>query len=174
MKIFKWIQVVMLMLGAAFAGGAQARAEVVSQMVGVKVVAGADGRESIESADTVKPGDVIEYRVDYRNKGDESARALEVTLPIPAGLEFLPDSARPGEVRASLDGKTYQAIPLKRRVKGADGREVEQLVPLAEYRSLRWNAAALGAGKGSRFTARMRVNSAAEALAAPVTGTPAR
>jgi uncharacterized repeat protein (TIGR01451 family) len=174
MKYFKSISITLLVLGAVFAGGAQARAEVVSQLVGVKVVVAADGKEAVESADTVQPGDVIEYRVDYRNKGDDPARALEVTLPIPLGLEFVLSSARPGEVSASLDGKVYQAVPLKRRVKGADGRELEQLVPVAEYRSLRWNAVALGAGKSKRYTARMRVNSATAALASPLAGAAAR
>lgn len=170
----KWIQAAMLCVGLAVTGGAFARADVTSQLSAVKVSVGADGKEAFAPAPSVKPGDLIEYRVEYRNKGDETARTLEVTLPIPVGLEFQPGSPQPAGARASLDGKSYQAMPLKRMVKGADGKEVEQLIPVAEYRFLRWSASDLAAGKTARFTARMRVSSGDVVLPAAASGAAAK
>ncbi len=174
MKKQTWIQAAALCFGLAIAAGASARADVTSQLSAVKVTASADGKEVFAPAPSVKPGELIEYRVDYRNKGDESARALEVTLPIPVGLEYLPSSAQPAGARASLDGKAYQAMPLKRMVKGADGKEVEQLIPVAEYRFLRWSASDLAAGKTARYTARMRVSSGNVVLPAAASGATAK
>ncbi len=170
MKKQIWIQAAALCIGLAIAAGASARADVTSLLSAVKVSVGADGKEAFAPAPSVKPGELIEYRVDYRNKGDESARALEVTLPIPAGLEVLPSSAQPAGARASLDGKSYQAMPLTRRVKGADGKEVEQPVPVADYRFLRWSASDLAAGKTARYTARMRVGNGNVVLPAAAPG----
>ena len=169
-----WIQAAALCVGLAIVAGASARADVASQLSAVKVTVGADGKEAFAPAPSVKPGELIEYRVDYRNKGDESARALEVTLPIPVGLEYLPSSAQPAGARASLDGKAYQAVPLKRMVKGTDGKEIEQLIPVAEYRFLRWSASDLGAGKTARYTARMRVSSGNVVLPAAASGATAK
>ena len=169
-----WIQAAALCIGMAIAAGASARADVTSELSAVKVAMGADGNEAFAPAPSVRPGELIEYRVDYRNKGDESARALEVTLPIPVGLEYLPSSAQPAGARASLDGKSYQAMPLKRMVKGADGKEIEQLIAVAEYRFLRWSASDLGAGKTARYTARMRVSSGNVVLPAAASGATAK
>ena len=159
-----WVQAITLSLGLMIGAGVQARADVASQLAAVKVVAEAGGKESFQPAATVKPGELLEYRLDYHNKGDEAARGLEVTLPIPEGLEYMPGSAQPGAPRASLDGKVFQAIPLKRKVKQADGKEVEQLVPAAEYRFLRWSPTDLAAGQHAKYSARMRVISSTAAV----------
>lgn len=160
----KWVPGILLALGLVVSAGVQARAEVESQLAAVKVVTGGDGKEAFQPAAEIKPGELLEYRLDYRNKGDESARGLEVTLPIPEGLEFVPDSARPRNPRASVDGTNFQPIPLKRRVRLPDGKEVEQLVPLAEYRFLRWSPTDLAAGQSAKYSSRMRVTGGVAAL----------
>lgn len=115
-------------------------------------------RETRASADSAKPGDVIEYRADYRNAGKSTARAVLATLPIPPGTEYIAGTAAPGAgLRASLDGKVYQALPLMRRVKRADGQTVDVPVPLAEYRFLRWDLGDLAAQRESSVSARVRV-----------------
>ncbi len=121
-----------------------------------KVVRAADGAESLVPADGVRPGDVIEYTATYRNTGKQALSKVEATLPIPAETEFLPGSARPASVRASADGRTYGELPLKRTVK-RNGVDVEEPVPLREYRFLRWFAADLASEKALTYTARVRV-----------------
>jgi uncharacterized repeat protein (TIGR01451 family) len=125
----------------------------------VQLVAPAgDGKERLESAQAAKPGDVLEYTALYKNNTAGTIRNLEATLPVPKGTEYVVGpSTQPTEVRASLDGKSYAPVPLKRSVKLADGKTVEKLVPTTEYRFLRWQPKDLGAGRDARFIARVKV-----------------
>jgi len=115
------------------------------------------GGESLAPADQAKPGDVIEYRATYRNSGASNARQLAATLPIPAGSEYIARSASPAPAFASLDGRTFSPLPLKRRVHLADGRDVMQEVPAREYRSLRWTLGTLPARTERTVRARVRL-----------------
>jgi uncharacterized repeat protein (TIGR01451 family) len=133
-----------------------------------KVVTRADGKEALVAADAAKPGEVIEYQAAYQNKGGAPLRRVEATLPVPVGTEVLPNSVRPSNAKASLDGVTFQSVPLKRKVKQADGKEIEQLVPFAEYRFLRWSVGTLEPGKKLVYMARVKVN--AEASSSPGQG----
>jgi len=128
-----------------------------SRLTQAKVIRGSDGKERLESAATAKPGEVIEYRAAYSNKAKEPARNLEATLPVPLGLEYVPGTTSPVGALASIDNVKFEAIPLKRMVKQADGRLVEREVPTTEYRALRWKLGSLEAGKDTVVAARMRV-----------------
>jgi uncharacterized repeat protein (TIGR01451 family) len=116
-----------------------------------------NGRESFGPADAARPGEVLQYRAVYRNDGAKPVNSLMATLPIPAGLEYLPRTAAPAVVLASLDGTTYAPVPLVRRVRNADGREVVQQVPPAEYRFLRWSIGTLSPKESRAVVARARV-----------------
>src|SRR5437762_1650033 len=118
---------------------ARAEGDVSIALSAQRVTAKAGGREAVERADRAKPGDVIEYRATYRNQGHAVVRRLDATLPIPAGTEYLDRTARPAVMLASLDGRSFAPIPLMRRVRLADGREVMHAVPASEYRWLRWS-----------------------------------
>lgn len=121
-----------------------------------KVATAADGKESYSDAAAARPGDVIEYVATYRNAGKVPITRLEATLPIPSETELVADSVRPAGARASVDGKTFAPLPLK-RARRVDGRDIEEAVPLREYRALRWQAAELGAGQQLAFSARVKV-----------------
>ncbi len=118
-----------------------------------------NGKESVAAADKVSPGDLLEYKVRYVNKGTGPAKNLVVTLPIPAGLELAPATDNPKAASASLDGQRFEPMPIKRAVKQADGKEILQDVPLSQYRALRWQVEQLDAGKSANFSARARVES---------------
>lgn len=126
-----------------------------------KIVANADGHESLESADQAKPGDIILYRATYHNTATTPVNNLLATLPIPNNLDFLPDTATPNDAHASLDAKTFAPIPLKRIVKNPDGTDQEQLVPFTAYRALRWTIGDLAAGQTVTASARVRVSTPA-------------
>lgn len=115
----------------------------------------AGGKEAFAPAEAVRPGELIEYTATYRNTGKQPLRNLEATLPIPSNTEYVAGSARPG-AKASLDGRSFADIPLKRRVTRA-GKEVEEEVPAREYRALRWYPGELGAEKTVAYTARVKV-----------------
>lgn len=143
------------MLG--FWGAAQAapNGQVEAKLSASKVVMQADGKESLQPAEQARPGDTLEYRAVYRNNGNNPAKNLLATLPVPQGLQFMPGQAMPHS--ASLDGKSYAAVPLKRQVKLADGKTEERAVPYNEYRYLQWKLGDLAPGANTAVSARMQV-----------------
>jgi uncharacterized repeat protein (TIGR01451 family) len=148
--------------GLSLAKGENAQVEGVLEQSRIVQI---DGKEALQPADRVSPGDLLQYRVRYSNKGATAANNLVVTLPIPKGLEYTPSDSLPKAALASLDGQRFEAIPIKRWVKSADGQEVLKDVPLSQYRALRWQVDQLQAGKSVAFSARARVESVAEKLA---------
>ncbi len=140
-----------------------------------RVLKGATGQERLAPADHAKPGEVIEYQARYTNSGRSGVRQMVATLPIPAGTQYLPATAAPQTALASVDGQHFEAIPLKRRVRLADGSEVTRDVPVSEYRFLRWTLGDMPAGGSRTVSARVRVENGP--LANAVTGaqgTPSR
>jgi len=115
------------------------------------------GKEAYVPAEQARPGEVIEYRATYKNTGKQAVKDLMATLPVPQGLEYLPKTAQPARLLASVDGKDFEAVPLVRRVRDEAGRLVVREVPLSEYRYLRWPMGSLGASAESQVRARMRV-----------------
>jgi uncharacterized repeat protein (TIGR01451 family) len=111
---------------------------------------------------------VVQYSASYKNPGTSSVQQVFATLPIPDGMEYLPRTASPAQVQASLDGKRFEPVPLKRRARLEDGREVVREVPFAEYRYLRWSLGAIGARGQESVSARVRVSPTAPAVAASV------
>lgn len=141
----------------AFSAAAQSQKELQVTMEVKKVAKAADGKESLESADQAKPGDILQYTAVYVNKGKNTLRDLEATIPVPAYTEYVPGSSRPAGAKASVDGQSFQSIPLRRRVKQADGKEVMQLVPYADYRTIRWFAGNISVNQELKFSTRVRV-----------------
>jgi uncharacterized repeat protein (TIGR01451 family) len=136
---------------------AHAQGDVRVSMMAHRVTTTDRGEERLAPAEQARPGETLEYRARYRNAGDRAVRQLVASLPIPEGLEFVPGTAAPARVLASLDGRTFAPVPLKRRVRLASGEEVEQLVPYREYRALRWTLGDLAARGEETVRARMRV-----------------
>jgi len=116
-----------------------------------------NGHEVLLSAEKARPGEVLEYRAVYRNDTGTAVRQLMATLPIPNGLEYLPRTAAPAQVLASLDGQSFAPVPLVRTQRMADGHEVVREVPPSEYRFLRWSIGALGVKQSRTVAARVRV-----------------
>lgn len=126
-----------------------------------KVVKDAQGKEQLVAADSVKPGDVLEYTATYTNHTGKTVSGLVANLPIPEGLEYLPKTAKPGAtlVKAATKDGAFAAEPLARVVNGKS-----EPVPYNEYRSLRWTLGQLPANGSAAVTARAKV----ETVAPPV------
>ena len=152
----KWKLVVAAIAASATCAWGQGRDPVETRLEARKVVRAADGAETLASADAAKPGETLEYAATYRNTGKRAVTNLAATLPIPANTELIPGSARPANAQASVDGRTFAAPPLKRRVV-RDGKTVEVEIPAREYRYLRWNAPELGGEQTLTYTARVKV-----------------
>jgi uncharacterized repeat protein (TIGR01451 family) len=156
---------VVLLLGLAAVTPAFADGPLTATLDARRVVVAADGKESFANADSAKPNDVVEYRTTYRNTSKNTLRGVAATLPVPDGFIFIANSAG-ANVQASLDGKTYAAVPLTRVVKLADGRTRDERVPVAEYRFLRWELGNMPANTTNTVVARMRLSDAATVLTA--------
>lgn len=122
-----------------------------------RVVSDARGRETLGSAEQVRPGETVEYRATYTNASRARLGSVLATVPIPEGTEYQAHTAKPAASLASVDGKTFEPLPLKRKVRLPDGREETRDVPLAEYRYLRWSLGAIEAGAGETVRCRVRV-----------------
>ena len=143
-------------------GGASASAlepAVESQLIANRVVTEA-GAEMLKPSDKANPGDVIEYRARYINKGLVGVAALAATIPVPPGTEYRNGTARPIGALATADGINFSAIPLKRSLRTPDGKTRDELVPTAEYRALRWELGAFQAGADAVVSLRVRVTPA--------------
>lgn len=152
MKAFKsgWIAVLAVSLCLPLL------AEVKVVLTASKIVT-VNGTEQRQPGDKAKPGEIIEYVAEYRNTSKSSVSNVVATLPVPAGMEYLPDTAVPPQVMASTDEHNYAPVPLKRMVRGADGKMIEQQVPYAEYRSLRWKLGEIPGESSKSVKARTKV-----------------
>lgn len=157
----------LLLVVAAYAAPTLAQAkDAVTIALQAHKVTEQKGREVLVVAQEAKPGEVIEYRATYTNRGAESVREVWATLPIPVGLELILPSVAPAKLLASTDGKAFAPVPLMRREKNAAGAEVLREVPASEYRQLRWSLGTMPAKQSRTVVARARV--ADSAIAATV------
>jgi hypothetical protein len=104
-----------------------------------RVGVNAEGKEVLEPGDKAKPGELLEYQAVYTNTGEEGVTGLEARLPIPKEMVYAAGTADPVAVKASLDGKKFEKVPLMREVKLPDGKMEMREVPYEEYRFLFWD-----------------------------------
>ena len=94
---------------------------------------------SVEKAE-VKPGEILHWTISSENKGDGEAKQYKVVGKIPAGTEFVADSAKPeglAKMTYSLDGKTFLAQPMIEE-KQADGSTKLVPAPTSMYKQVRF------------------------------------
>jgi len=132
-----------------------------------KVVKDDKGRETLVEAETVKPGDTLEYRAVYKNVSAQPVKQLAATIPLPEGLEYLPNSAQPRKgVQFAPASGVYGAEPLTRKL--PNGR-TENLA-YSEYRTVRWSVDQLAPGAEVTVVARAKVETVAPPAAAAKAG----
>lgn len=150
------------LLGAnAFAAEAtKAKTPLAITLTAQKVAKQADGKEKLLAANHALPGELIQYDALYHNQGARALNNVAPTLPIPAGMVYLADSASPAPAEASLDGKNFERIPIKRKVTTPSGETKEQEVAATEYRALRWQVGEMAPGAKTVIVARTRIASA--------------
>ncbi|SRR5579859_996662 len=132
------------------------QAEVKVLLIANKIIK-MDGTEQKQPGDKAKPGEIIEYVAEYKNPDKSSVKDVVATLPVPAGMEYIPNTAAPSQVLASTGDGNYAPVPLKRAVRGADGKVTQELLPYSEYHSLRWNLGDMAGGTSKSVRARMKV-----------------
>ena len=140
-------------------GSANAEELVVSLDARVWIVQ-ADGSRRAAAAQRASPGDLIEYRVTYRNASSRVLKQVQATLPVPPNTTLTPAAdggASVGPTMASRDGQRFEPSPLRDQIRLPDGRLQWQDAPLSAYRALRWPLGDLASGKSKTVTAFVRV-----------------
>ncbi len=150
----------LLLAGIAWAQSPQGQSQAGDLAISLnarRVVKQSDGKERLLAADRAFPGEVIQYDALYYNKSKKPLQNVSPTLPIPKGMVLVPQSASPAPAEASLDGRQFEPIPLKRKITLADGTEQEQEVPSTQYRALRWHLGQMTAGAQATVSARTQL-----------------
>lgn len=172
-----FVSLVLLTLTATQAGYAKILAPATSKQAdpllitlsSQKVQTTTDGKETLVNADKVKPGDIVQYKAIYHNRGKAALTGLNASLPVPFGMQYVEKSALPRPVLATIDNIKYEEEPLMRTLKNEDGKESQVAVPYSNYQSLRWEIGKLEGGKKITVTARMQINNPAKSAAELVT-----
>ena len=132
-----------------------------SSMTGFLVEKNAQGEETLIKTDQLKPGQIFQYALAYKNISDKTLTEVSILGPIPAGTMYLGGSAsvtlnaRP---EFSIDaGDKFQPEPVRYRVKQADGSEKEEIASPEMYTHIRWNVGALAAQQQLTLTYRVQV-----------------
>lgn len=120
------------------------------------------GKEILQSAETAKPGDVLEDAATYSNKTSRVLVVPTATVPIPPNTELILNSIKPATAFASTDGVNFFAMPLSIKMMQSNGVELEQPTALSQYRFLRWFPGELAAKQSLVFSARFKVADGAE------------
>ncbi len=121
------------------------------------------GKDVAKPATEVEPGQVVEYRLTYKNVSDQALKGIAVTGPIPNATDYMAETAgtkAESDFVVSIDGgKTFEAEPVKRIVTDENGKQVEKIIPPSEYSHVRWNLKQpLSAGETETFVYRSVVN----------------
>ena len=107
------------------------------------------------------PGDIIRYTLTATNTGQDPAYSVELVDPIPAGTEYVLDSARGAdmEIACSIDaGNTYHSPPVLYQVRLPDGQLEELPAPASRYTHVRWTLTdAIQPGESAAASLEVRV-----------------
>lgn len=165
-NFFKKRHLVSLAIAASLVGGGIAIANVQNQpsplqnsMAAYIVSLDNAGKEVLQAAYEVEPGQTVEYALTYANVGDSALKDIVVTGPIPDATDYIGQSAftyAQAELQVSIDnGKTFEYEPVTRIITDASGRQIKQVIPASEYTHVRWHMQQpLNAGETQQFAYR--------------------
>ena len=130
------------------------------QLEQFKVIKQASGADTFSAVSSVKPGDLIEYRATYNNHDKYPVKGMIATIPVPVGMEFVPQSTRPEKmaVEASTKNGIFSPIPLMHPVKQANGALKSEPIATADYRAIRWNLGQMPGGGTTTVIMRAQVS----------------
>lgn len=98
--------------------------------------------KALEGKVTVSPGDVLRYTVTGQNEGDQPAKELVVSQPIPKQMSYVLGSATNNSNAKTTysidDGKSFVENPTV-TIKLANGQVETRPAPAEAYTHIRWN-----------------------------------
>lgn len=120
--------------------------------------------EQFVPAETVDPGNIIEYRVNLLNQGDTVLERVQASGPVPESTFYLDNSASAPEdawLEFSIDGgETFDTAPIMVTIVNDEGEEEEIEVPPEDYTAVRWTLLVpleAGAEQSKSFSYRVQV-----------------
>lgn len=120
-----------------------------------------DGKEQRIDAGNAVPGDVLEYRAEYKNIGMTALTKVLATLPLPEHTTLIMGSAYPGDVAISTKGSKDVFVPLAQKTQKTQKNIPENKTAVASedgYSALRWAIEKLAPGQMAVVGMRVRVN----------------
>lgn len=153
----------LVMGGLALATAKENNQPLQSTMQAFVITADKAGKETAKPAKEVEPGQVVEYRLTYKNVSNKPLSGITVTGPVPNATDYMAktaSSADNADFQVSIDGgKTFESEPVKRVVTDEQGKKIEKVIPPSEYSHVRWTLKqSLEAGATQTFTYRSVVN----------------
>jgi uncharacterized repeat protein (TIGR01451 family) len=123
----------------------------------VKKIVRVHGEDRRLDASHAEPGDVLEYRAEYKNIGETPLSTLSATLPLPEHTELVIGSVYPAgaEVSRRSAKEKFSLLPVTEE--GGRGSRKDGASSGAQYGALRWNIEKLAPGKIVAVGARVRV-----------------
>lgn len=116
-----------------------------------RVTLDAEKKETLTSAETAFPGDLIQYTAVYSNLIDEPLTDVRPVIPVPRGMSLILESIDPEAADGSLDGVRFSPFPLK--------DALGEPVPVEAIRALRWHVPELSPDESVKITFRVHVDS---------------
>ena len=113
------------------------------------------------AAKGIQPGDEVIYTLSYLNSGNETAKDVIISDPIPAGTSYIPGSASDdSDLSFSIDkGKTYKKPTLLTyEMKTGEGKAQKKVASPEDYTDIRWILPSVPAGGKGSLTFKIRVN----------------
>ncbi|MGB9824110.1 MAG: hypothetical protein ACPLN0_06670 [Candidatus Hydrothermia bacterium] len=158
------ISIAMMILAALsinLATAEEIKEPVISNLKVYKVIKNEKGEELKVSADSVKPGDILEYELTYKNVSSNNVENLTPLMKIPDNTEFIGGSAKsslPSLIEFSIDnGRTYKKPPIFKEII-ENGKKRRIKVPPSEYTNVRWTLRVpLKPGNEVKFYMRVKV-----------------
>ena len=114
------------------------------------------------SADDAKAGDILVYRILYRNDMPSALKNAVISQPVPPGTVLILGSANGPAAEATYsadDAQTFQRPPLRQRLANPDGSRVVKLATPEMITHIRWafrRPVPPGAKGELRFKVRMK------------------
>ena len=127
-----------------------ALAELESDMVAYVVAVDNAGVEQYQQAESVKPGQVIEYHMKHTNSFDNAIGGVAIVGPVPEGSVLVVDRsvsdvAATFEVRGEFNpdsaGEEWSTLPAQRIVVQADGSRMIETARAEHFTAVRWQLA---------------------------------
>ena len=121
-----------------------------------------NGNERFTKANRVTPGELIEYRISYRNNTSDPLGAFTVNGDVPSRTVYVAQSQQadlPAVFQAEVADLGWVDVPAFREITNQDGTIEKVQVSPDEYQNLRWRLAeSLPPDREVNVTYRIRVD----------------